>query len=427
MRWIFYLLTVSTCLNESQGQNEVNLWFRQHVHSVLEHRGLSIELELVKVDNQLQKPGPVFNEIARKAYDLGADFMYRVNDDTEFHGRWPKLYSDTLMSLSKPYGVIGPRCTPTQNRILTHDFVHRTHMEIFNRTYYPVELVDWWMDDWISSVYGISRTFMSKTVTVIHHVKYHGRRYDVNESNQELLVPLTSRAKEQIVSWMKQHENDVLDKDVANFKGESSKYNVDKLRYVTDSGKFEKYYQIKEKKLDTKKTSASSRAKRYTPPKKAGLTSSATTPTAAQAQPSVGSGSAGTHASHSKTGLEQIKSIVITPSAYSSSTHSSLTSVKKATTTSSSVGTASSTASSAAAAAGIRTKKSSTLSTKGSLIKKLFGLQAKPPTKPPTKPFSPASIKPKAASSAAGKGGTTASRKIKNSIVKHKPKSSTTQ
>lgn len=109
----------------------------------LKHRGIIISLELVAVDNRLKKPGPVFIEIARRAYDLGADFMYRVNDDTEFHGRWPKLYASTLMKLSPPYGVVGPRCTTTQNRILTHDFVHRTHMEIFNMTYYPVELPDW--------------------------------------------------------------------------------------------------------------------------------------------------------------------------------------------------------------------------------------------------------------------------------------------
>ena len=109
----------------------------------MKHRGVTIDLELVRVDNHLQKPGPVFTEIARKAYNIGAEFMYRVNDDTEFHGRWPKLYANTLMGLSKPYGVIGPRCTTTQNRILTHDFVHRTHMEIFNKNYYPRELPDW--------------------------------------------------------------------------------------------------------------------------------------------------------------------------------------------------------------------------------------------------------------------------------------------
>ena len=32
--------------------------------------------------------------------------------------------------------------------MITHDFVHKTHMRVF-KTYYPPVLSDWWMDDWI--------------------------------------------------------------------------------------------------------------------------------------------------------------------------------------------------------------------------------------------------------------------------------------
>jgi hypothetical protein len=129
--------------SSEEGLQIVRTWFHSQVQMAMKNNGIPINLELVRVNNTIKKPGPVFIEIARRAYALGADFMYRVNDDTEFHGRWPKLYSETLMSLSKPYGVIGPRSTTTRNRILTHDFVHRTHMEIFDQTYYPVQLVDW--------------------------------------------------------------------------------------------------------------------------------------------------------------------------------------------------------------------------------------------------------------------------------------------
>ncbi len=44
----------------------------------------------------------------------------------------------------------GPKCQQGNDKILTHDFVHRLHLEIFDMNYYPPELVDWWMDDWIS-------------------------------------------------------------------------------------------------------------------------------------------------------------------------------------------------------------------------------------------------------------------------------------
>jgi hypothetical protein len=110
------------------------------------------------------------------------------------------------------------------------------------------------MDDWISSVYGISRTFMSKDVTVIHHVKYHGRRYDVNESNHELLAPLVSRARKQISSWMKQHAQELDPGAVAKLSvpNDTSVEEGNKVRYVSEGGIVEKYFQIGKDKLTKK-------------------------------------------------------------------------------------------------------------------------------------------------------------------------------
>lgn len=65
-----------------------------------------------------------------------------------------------------PYGAVGPSCKQGNQRILTHDFTHKLHMEIFEQQYYPPELNDWWMDDWISMVYGSQRTYMSKNAQV---------------------------------------------------------------------------------------------------------------------------------------------------------------------------------------------------------------------------------------------------------------------
>jgi hypothetical protein len=74
-----------------------------------------------------------------------------------------------LSTLTEPYGVVGPLCNQGNEKILTHDFTHRLHMEIFEMNYYPPELVDWWMDDWISLVYGRQRTFKARSVPVMHH------------------------------------------------------------------------------------------------------------------------------------------------------------------------------------------------------------------------------------------------------------------
>ncbi len=67
--------------------------------------------------------------------------MCRVNDDVEFRNKWPQAYVTSMMSLSKPYGVIGPYMIGKDNRILTIDFTHRIHMDIFDQNYYPPELV----------------------------------------------------------------------------------------------------------------------------------------------------------------------------------------------------------------------------------------------------------------------------------------------
>merc|ERR1712147_160284 len=74
-------------------------------------------------------------------------------------------------------GAVGPMCKQGNRKILTHDFTHRKHMDIFEGTYYPPELSDWWMDDWISGVYGADRTLRGEVVEVVHHTGKHGQRY----------------------------------------------------------------------------------------------------------------------------------------------------------------------------------------------------------------------------------------------------------
>lgn len=169
--------------------NEVLSWWAEQIEKPMKRNGIMITLEPVKIVNHLRKPGPVFIEMARRAYTMGADYIYRVNDDTEFRGHWPKLYVRGLQILGPPYGVIGPSSIGSNDNILTHDFVHRIHMDIFEMNYYPLELVDWWMDNWISCVYGSKRTYISKASAVVHHTYAHGQRYEVDRSNERHLSP----------------------------------------------------------------------------------------------------------------------------------------------------------------------------------------------------------------------------------------------
>ena len=137
-----------TFFNSSTHMQQMEHWFEERIAYPLRRGGVVIILHAVRVDNPLKRPGPVFTAIAQAAYTLGAEYFYRVNDDSEFLGRWPALYVQQLQRLSPPYGVIGPSTLETKDRILTHDFVHRTHLDIFQGVYYPSEFSDWFMDDW---------------------------------------------------------------------------------------------------------------------------------------------------------------------------------------------------------------------------------------------------------------------------------------
>ena len=206
--------------DNKKGLGEVVSWFSREIEQPMKEQGISIRLATVRVDNKVKKPGPVFLAMARHAYGLGAEFFYRVNDDTEFRGHWPKAFTEALMSLTPPYGVIGPASLTSNLVILTHDFVHRTHMDIMQTNYYPTELPDWWMDNWISRVYGKHRTFYSEDAVVMHHTYAHGQRYEVNRQNQKHLPVTLQRGRRLILSWM--HMNNASSSDIQEFERDHS-------------------------------------------------------------------------------------------------------------------------------------------------------------------------------------------------------------
>ena len=204
-----------------QGVGDVKKWFKENIEEPMRRNGISMKLRLVKVNNTLKKPGPVFLEMARAAYRAGAEYFYRINDDTELLENWPKKFTEAIKSIPAPYGAVGPLCNQGNQKILTHDFVHRTHMEIFEMNYYPPELTDWWMDDWISLVYGQDRTLKAQKVPVIHHTGAHGQRYQVDQSHAQLLKGLVVEGRKKIRHWMLTHN--VPETDLQRFDSDEYK------------------------------------------------------------------------------------------------------------------------------------------------------------------------------------------------------------
>jgi len=114
-----------------------------------------------------------FNELCQAAYDYGATYIARINDDTKFvTPGWITLATRSLQSFSPPnVGVVGPTCRQGNTRILTHDFVHApSHYSMFE-TYYPQEFDNWFVDDWITRVYGGERTRKLQEWEVLHFTK----------------------------------------------------------------------------------------------------------------------------------------------------------------------------------------------------------------------------------------------------------------
>ena len=144
---------------------------------------------LLRYENGMRKPGPAFNFMMASAAEDGADYLYRINDDTQFvTPQWLPAAIKTLRSYKPPnVGVVGPTCHEGNTRILTHDLVHRTHLSIFEH-YYPPVLSDWWMDDWITRVYSQSGRMTRMSHVVKHRVDVHGTRYQIDYSHERALV-----------------------------------------------------------------------------------------------------------------------------------------------------------------------------------------------------------------------------------------------
>lgn len=156
----------------------------------------------------------------RDAFDAGAEFLVRVNDDTEFvTPGWVRLGVDALAAFEPPnVGVVGPVCREGKTRILTHDMVHRTHLTIFD-TYYPPEFSNWFVDDWISRVYGAARTRRHEGWVVKHRLT--PTRYMPEERERELLGALVAKAAALI-----KHRLHHRHKDASHFKNNDRNLNT---------------------------------------------------------------------------------------------------------------------------------------------------------------------------------------------------------
>jgi hypothetical protein len=153
---------------------------------------LSMALHMVEC-RHTGHPAWAQNDAMMEAYLDGVDYFYRINDDSLLKSSgWTVAFIEKLASY-KPenVGVVGPRHAGGNEQILTYDFVHRTHVNIFG-FYYPRVFTDWYADDWITKVYLPDRSTKMQNIKLAHTMKL-GQRYKNDYSiYPKLQVQITS-------------------------------------------------------------------------------------------------------------------------------------------------------------------------------------------------------------------------------------------
>lgn len=183
----FYLAYDATDQYFSQAYNRKA--FHVEFHKVIKHHCI----QKVSVLHLLEcahsgRPAWAQNDAMVAAYLDGADYFYRLNDDTIMStANWLSSFMSVLNSYQpRNIGVVGPTHDTGNLKILTYDFVHRTHIEIFG-FYYPRAFTDWFADDWITYVYAPQHVTKLANVTIEHRPLF-GRRYFYDPAKSRVLL-----------------------------------------------------------------------------------------------------------------------------------------------------------------------------------------------------------------------------------------------
>lgn len=207
-------------LDNAKNLEIIREWYQNHAVEPAKARGLHTRIVFGAYNNTYRKPGPAFNFLTELAFQDGATYLWRINDDQEIQTRWAQPLVDALTALGPPYGVVGPLVAEGNTMILTTDFTHRTHHIIFNR-HYPHSLQAWFSDDWISQVYGKKRTVRVSSVRVSHLTSSHGTRYGEVNVPGRYLEGEKLRGKHILLAYMshiaelkskaKEYQDDTID------------------------------------------------------------------------------------------------------------------------------------------------------------------------------------------------------------------------
>ena len=89
----------------------------------------------------------------------------------------------------------------------------RAHFEIFNENYYPTVFSNWFIDDWIGSIYVKNASVRLHDFHVLHHELDDSkeRHYVPDTASEVYLRPQIKEAKLRIQRWVQRHGSFMLD------------------------------------------------------------------------------------------------------------------------------------------------------------------------------------------------------------------------
>ena len=128
---------------------------------------------------------------------------FRINDDTYMTTEdWTNSLVQSLMNFNPTYlGVTGPTHHGGNERILTYDFVHRTHIDVLGY-YYPRQFPDWYADGWITLSYDMIDRINKVPSVKIRHTQGMGQRYKAHRELADLKAPLVNATGDLLLQWL---------------------------------------------------------------------------------------------------------------------------------------------------------------------------------------------------------------------------------
>lgn len=136
----------------------------------------------------------------------GNEYFYQLGDDIQFleireKKEWESIFINSLLELNN-IGSVGPY--DNSKKILTQSFVHATHLSIWGR-YFPKELKNWYVDDWITEVYSSRPDKRFRVINSSNHIV----RYDVKN---------TEHIKDKLVKDDKKTIMDIRKREIITLK-----------------------------------------------------------------------------------------------------------------------------------------------------------------------------------------------------------------